>query len=271
MKVLAANVYLGCIYNPPADFNKNAADGAHLIPGETISWRTGGTSTLGYNDYVVDYKDGATLLGSYNINAGGGYPSGNLLTYAVLPLATVAPGDGRSLAYWEVTSVATNGLAGNGEAVTRITLTAHFADPSEEAAPAPHEHTLVWKETKEATEDAEGEICYLCECGYVEYRIPTSANAIFIKNTINKIVKAPYGSTVNVSTIRWSAFNSAVIEALAKRPDVSMNLTFRQFGYRGDRLKTTIPAGADLTSCLDENGYVGFNTLAANFGAVRVP
>ena len=134
-----------------------------------------------------------------------------------------------------------------------------------------HEHTFKWVVTREATEDREGEESYKCECGHVEYRVPLSAEGVFIKNTINKIEKAPLNSTVKISTDRWLMFNTAVCDAFSKRPDLTMELSYLEGGHKGDRLTTTIPAGTDLHEYLDDNGYEGFLYLKTKFDTVRTP
>ncbi len=134
-----------------------------------------------------------------------------------------------------------------------------------------HEHSFKWVVTREATEDREGEESYKCECGHVEYRVPLSAIGVFIKNTINKIEKAPLNSTVKISTDRWLVFNTAVCDAFSKRPDLTMELSYLEGGHKGDRLTTTIPAGTDLHEYLDDNGYEGFLYLKTKFNTVRTP
>ncbi len=88
---------------------------------------------------------------------------------------------------------------------------------------------------------------------------PVGSYFLFSQNTENKIKKGPYGGTVTVETPRWLSFQGYVMDALASRPDVTLNVKFREKGYKGGEFKTvTIPAGYDAASLKDANGYTGF-------------
>ncbi|MCR4989598.1 MAG: hypothetical protein K6A38_01870 [Lachnospiraceae bacterium] len=59
-----------------------------------------------------------------------------------------------------------------------------------------------------------------------------------------------------------------MLDELAARPDVTLNLKFREKGYKGGEVRTvTIPAGYDVASLKDANGYAGFLYLMGVFGA----
>ena len=132
-----------------------------------------------------------------------------------------------------------------------------------------HDHQYEWYVTKPATETDDGEAHHMCKiCGSVDLIEPVGAYYLFSQNAENKINKAPIGGTVNVETTRWLSFQGYVLDALAKRPDVTLNVTFRENGYKGGEVKTvTIPAGYDAASLKDANGYCGFKYLAGIFGA----
>ena len=132
-----------------------------------------------------------------------------------------------------------------------------------------HDHQYEWYVTKAATETDDGEAHHMCKiCGSVDLIEPVGAYYLFSQNAENKINKAPIGGTVNVETTRWLSFQGYVLDALAKRPDVTLNVTFRENGYKGGDMKTvTIPAGYDAASLKDANGYCGFKYLAGVFGA----
>ena len=132
-----------------------------------------------------------------------------------------------------------------------------------------HDHQYEWYVTKPATETDDGEAHHMCKiCGSVDLIEPVGAFYLFSQNAENKINKAPIGGTVNVETTRWLSFQGYVLDALAKRPDVTLNVTFRENGYKGGAVKTvTIPAGYDAASLKDANGYCGFKYLAGVFGA----
>lgn len=132
-----------------------------------------------------------------------------------------------------------------------------------------HTHSYAWEDVKEATEDDNGEIIYKCSCGEVLYRVPTSAYNVFNRNTTEKIKNAKQGATVKIETSRWISFHKMVMQALADRPDVSLEVSFLDGEYKGNRVSFTIPAGTDTLSLLDENGFSGFLYLAGKFGTTN--
>ncbi len=294
MDVFAADVGLGRIYssvinqNVPGvnDFSFDGWNklGAHLLPGDKISWGIGD----GGAPYTVEYIVGSR---SYILNGScpDGLASGDATSYTVCDLATASGGaDTRNVEYWELTNVRVD----NGDAhsftanskLTQIILTAHFPTTGgkkpevkkvvvvEDEGPKapPHEHTYTWVKTIETTEDVDGEWSYKCECGDVKYRIPESGAFAFIRNSIDKINKAPNGSTLEIKTSRWLVFTTAVADAISDRPDLTIKLSYLEGGHKGDRLITTLPAGTDLHQYLDEKGYVGFLYLKTIFPTERV-
>ena len=129
-----------------------------------------------------------------------------------------------------------------------------------------HTHHYVW-ETIEATEDSDGELRYKCDiCGDIQTRVPITAYYVFNKNTTDKIRKAGQGATVKIETSRFISFHKMVMDALAERPDVTLEISFLDGEYKGNRVIVTIPAGTDALSLLDENGFVGFLYLASKYG-----
>ena len=129
-----------------------------------------------------------------------------------------------------------------------------------------HTHHYVW-DTIEATEENDGEMRYACDiCGAVQTRVPITAYYVFNKNTTEKIRKAGQGATVKIETSRFISFHKMVMEALAERPDVTLEISFLDEEYKGRRLSVTIPAGTDAMSLIDENGFVGFLYLALKYG-----
>ncbi|WP_074753848.1 hypothetical protein [Butyrivibrio fibrisolvens] len=53
-----------------------------------------------------------------------------------------------------------------------------------------------------------------------------------------------------------------------KRPDVTLEVSFLDGEYKGNRVSFTIPAGTDTMSLVDDNGYFGFLYLAGQFGLI---
>lgn len=72
------------------------------------------------------------------------------------------------------------------------------------------------------------------------------------------------GSPVAVITTDYfTCFTKEMMELLASNPDVSYEIHYR---YQGKRYVLVIPAGADLGSLQDSNGYYGFRYLDSIFG-----
>lgn len=92
-----------------------------------------------------------------------------------------------------------------------------------------------------------------------------SLTAIQYKNAfINAVKNAPLNGVVRLETARPSCFDRMMLEALAQRPDLTLEVAY-PFG--GENVEVTVPAGYDVMSLLDENGYCGFLYLNAVFGA----
>ena len=94
--------------------------------------------------------------------------------------------------------------------------------------------------------------------------IPSAAATAAI--TAEKIRKAERGATLLIETRRWISFHQMVMQALADRPDVTLNVSFLDGEYRGNRMTFTIPAGTDAISLPNVEGYCGFLYLGGIFG-----
>ena len=140
------------------------------------------------------------------------------------------------------------------------------AEDSEKNVVRPHTHTYAWDKV-EATEDRDGELRYQCtECYDILVRVPLSAYYVFNANTVDKITKAKQGETVKITTDRWISFHKMVFDALAARPDVSLEVSFLDEEYKGNRVSFTIPAGADSSDLFTENNFAGFMYLGNKYG-----
>lgn len=84
------------------------------------------------------------------------------------------------------------------------------------------------------------------------------------KNVAKKITNATPSKKLTVSTAVYTSFPSYVIEALDKRPDVTLVVNW--VSNDGQELTFTIPAGTDVMKVLDENGFAGFLYLQGLFG-----
>lgn len=80
---------------------------------------------------------------------------------------------------------------------------------------------------------------------------------------IENIATAPANGAFNIVTDRVSVFDRKMIEAFAKRSDIDINVVFT---YLGRKIKITIPAGYNVLTLLDENGYCGFLRLLQLLG-----
>ncbi|RKM60521.1 hypothetical protein D6855_07370 [Butyrivibrio sp. CB08] len=130
-----------------------------------------------------------------------------------------------------------------------------------------HIHHYRWIAKRNASESADGTINYMCEeCDKVWFFRPYPAYYCFQGDIARQIEVAPENFTIKVKTSLYINFNKQVMEALAKRPDVSLQVSFLRKEYTGDRLSFTIPAGEDTMSLLDENGYTGFIFLGNKYG-----
>lgn len=130
-----------------------------------------------------------------------------------------------------------------------------------------HVHHYRWIAKRNESESADGTINYMCEeCDKVWYFRPYPAYYCFQGDIARQIEVAPENFTLKVKTSLFINFNKQVMEALAKRPDVSLQVSFLRKEYVGDRLSFTIPAGEDTMSLLDENGYAGFIFLGNKYG-----
>ena len=88
---------------------------------------------------------------------------------------------------------------------------------------------------------------------------PTQYQAAVIQN----IAAAPANGALNIETDRVSFLDSKMIDAIAAKNNIDVNIVFM---YNGRKIKVTIPAGYNVRSLLDSNGYCGFLKLLSVFG-----
>ena len=80
---------------------------------------------------------------------------------------------------------------------------------------------------------------------------------------IENVTSAPANGAFNIVTDQVACFDTKMIEAFASRPDVDVNVVFT---YNGRKIKVVIPAGYDVRSLLDANGYCGYLRLLSLLG-----
>ena len=164
-----------------------------------------------------------------------------------------------------------------------VTLTPIIAAPVQEEEPEKqeepsdtHQHDMQWTVLKKPTLTENGKEGYRCTiCGYVDESASgsgtrtksVSAYRYFGESVIKGLKEAQPGETILIDALVWKSCYKDVYEAIAARPDVTVTFRFAFDGYIFD---TTIPAGADVLSLLNEEGYIGFLKLAEVYGAVMV-
>ena len=82
-----------------------------------------------------------------------------------------------------------------------------------------------------------------------------------VQQMIQNIVQ---GGNCVIKSAELISFNRATFEALAARPDVSVDVIYK---WKGIKYKTTIPAGYPVLDLLNEDGYCGCLYLNAIFGS----
>lgn len=128
------------------------------------------------------------------------------------------------------------------------------------------EHSYVWETRKEGSSEEDGEMVYKCsKCGAVQYSVPVSAYFVFNQKVHDSIINAKKDATICVDTSLWISFHRMVMEAMAERPDVSLEVHYLEGGYKGAKKTFTIPKGTDTVKLLDKNGYAGFLFLDGKY------
>ena len=97
------------------------------------------------------------------------------------------------------------------------------------------------------------------------YWTPETHYGVFQAAAVQKIAAAGK-DTVKLDTGVWISFKRNVYEEMQKK-GLPVELTFC---YKGVKYRVIIPAGADVLSLVDENGYCGFLNLMAHFGGTVV-
>ena len=77
---------------------------------------------------------------------------------------------------------------------------------------------------------------------------------------------ASTNTPIAIDTGVWISFKGNVYQKL-QDSGLPVQISFM---YKGERYRVDIPAGADLMSLVDENGYCGFLNLMAHFGGTKL-
>lgn len=159
-----------------------------------------------------------------------------------------------------------------GQSIIRITAGGEADDDSGEntgasgesagdvSALAKCDHSYIWNTWYDATSVSDGKMAYQCRhCGDVAEVVNLSAYARFLQETTEAVNKAPANAVVDIDAKMWMSISNSVAAAMRENSDVTMNIQFR---YDGHLFQITIPAGYDLSSKMNEEGYAGFLYLA---------
>lgn len=132
-----------------------------------------------------------------------------------------------------------------------------------------HEHSFEYVTIQEASETQDAIIQLQCSCGETNGTFTEAGSSVhlFIRNIIKSINDAPQNGTVAVNTEIWTCYNREIIDALSQRPDVTLVTNYR---YNHVDYTVTIPAGYEVDTLLDENGYCGFRHLDQVLGGSEI-
>lgn len=89
----------------------------------------------------------------------------------------------------------------------------------------------------------------------------------YVKDVLSQLETVVEDGTVIINTKDWCCFNRTLAEKIANKKDVAVTI---QYLYQGKKYEVTIPAGTDIISLLDENGFVGFRYLDSVFGGREI-
>ena len=260
--------------------------------GSTISI-TGGNitaiTTQNYFNGIVALGDNSTITisGSDTVVTAQG-PGGAIASNGALNISTDLP-SGVTIGQYTDSIFTFYGLLRNGNPITsRIVLGAasnivsagHAKEESsghhvsaghakEESSGhhSSHTHSYSWQTITSPTAYSDGVEAYICSiCGDIAARNPLPAVGVFEAETANSIRNAPKNGTVNIETATWNSFGRGVRDALKERPDVTLKISFLSEGHKGVPLNLTIPAGTDIDSLYDDNGYMGLCRVGTTLG-----
>lgn len=124
-----------------------------------------------------------------------------------------------------------------------------------------HTHSFTWVETVEPSETTDGLMEYKCSCGYVEERSVISGSMSFVKNVVRQIETALENGTVEIKTECYTCYTAYIMDALKKRPDVSLKTSYKD--KDGSIKNFTIPAGKAPD---DKELFYGFTYLGNLYG-----
>lgn len=126
-----------------------------------------------------------------------------------------------------------------------------------------HEHSYSWVTVQEPGAGQDGIEEYRCSCGAVAERNVIPAGMAMVKDLVRQIETAPENSTVEIKTEYFTCYTAYIMNALKKRPDVSLKTTFKDYDKDGSIKTFTIPAGKAPD---DGELFYGFTYLGNLYG-----
>ena len=198
----------------------------------------------------------------------------NSATPSALPSTSPEPSATPSIAPSKTPSVAPSKTS---SAAPSTSATPSPIEPTPQQAPvqetsgtvSTHEHSFEYVTIQEASETQDAIIQLQCSCGETNGTFTEAGSSVhlFIRNIIKSINDAPQNGTVTVNTEIWTCYNREIIDALSHRPDVTLVTNYR---YNHVDYTVTIPAGYEVDTLLDENGYCGFRHLDQLLGGSEI-
>ena len=153
-----------------------------------------------------------------------------------------------------------------GQEPEENTVSGRTGEESGENAGNTCEHKPMREIYEQATPQRDAVFCESCElCGqvFVYGEIPNTAYVAFLDYAAGIIYGAQPEEQVVITTDRWISFDARVLNAMSERADVSVLILYRD---QGEEHRVLLPAGADVSSLGDENGFCGFRYLNQIFG-----
>ena len=134
------------------------------------------------------------------------------------------------------------------------------AAASDSVAGGNHTHELRWRIALNPTETTDGRMEYSCDCGHVERNQTISFLQFILERTVERIEEAEPNAVVKVDSKLLRCITDEMVEALLARPDVSLEVSFRD---QGTAYTVTIPAGKAPT---DGQMWYGVYYLGSLYG-----
>lgn len=231
--------------------------GVTVLAGATVSAEGSfaGIATNNTGTLNVAGKEAVEITGSV-----GGYPSHRFKV----------AGKG-AVAETKTTIPESSGSTTSGSGSTSGSSSSSGSNTSSGSTPgrseAGHNHSYIWEQAYEATDDTDAEWIYVCSCGHIKERvkIPNSAFYRFVERSANQIAQAAPNATLTIDALKgnWNAFHTMVFTAWRNRPDVTVEILYR---HKGQIYTLTVAPGADLSTLPGGAAYTGDETASGCAG-----